>query len=409
LQVSNNAQLWIKKAEILQSAGKNVEALEVIEKAIRTKVKPEETIHNFLETFLTQILKKDCEIATEQKENLPKDNVCTPARTPGRSKLGLSGTPARALRSQFDDAADAATTTVAAEESEVAVEAVALGSTIKLASVIVDNRMTATPVRRSARKVQGSEDDATLGDRKAVLSLLHATNFQFAPNPSLSNRRESVGMSVIAAAEDSGEAQQPEDSVDDGSLHATEQDAADAEADGAAAFQDDSVTATVAEAAAAVAAVAPRTAPAAVVYTPARTPGRSKLGLSGTPARALRSQFDDAADAAMTVVSSVSSKVQSSVASFSFSAFQDDSVTATVAEGAAAVAAVAPRTAPAAVVYTPARTPGRSKLGLSGTPARSMTSPGSDGFFTPASCFSPSTPFAVLDSPLQRSACKHIR
>jgi hypothetical protein len=262
----------------------------------------------------------------EPKHSAPAAVVYTPARTPGRSKLGLSGTPARALRSQFDDAADAVTAVAAAEGSEAPVDAAALGSTIKLATVIVDNRMTATPVRRSARKVQGCEEDATLGDRKAVLSLLHATNFQFAPNPSLSNRRESVGMSVIVAAEDNGEAQQPADSHEDEPQDATEQDVADGAADDAAAFQDDPVASSGTGAAEAALAEPKHSAPAAVVYTPARTPGRSKLGLSGTPARLF-------------------------------------------------VAAT----------------------------------PGSDVFYSPASCFSPCTPFGSLDSPLQRSASKHFR
>jgi hypothetical protein len=337
--------------------------------------------------------------------------VYTPARTPGRSKLGLSGTPARALRSQFDDAADVVTACVAAEDSEVAVEAAALGSTIKLASVIVDNRMTATPVRRSARKGQGCDEDATLGDRKAVLSLLHSTNFQFAPNPSLSNRRESVGMSVIVAAE--GDGDQPAESGHDELQHAAEQDGADGAVDGAAVLQDNCVTASSTEAAEAAPAVATRAAPAAVVYTPARTPGRSKLGLSGTPARALRSQFDDAADVVMAKDTVVSADKVSRALSNSFATFQDENVSASSMFWAEAAPAVATLAAPAAVVYTPARTPGRSKLGLSGTPARlayhTSASPGSDGFYTPASSFSPSTPFGTLESPMQRSASKNFR
>ena len=286
MQITKNAQLWIKKAELLQVSERNEEALEVMKKAIQENVQPETEIYNYLESFLSKIV----HCSTNPKDSTLNDAradsaavVYTPARTPGRSKLGLSGTPARALRSQFDDAADVVTACVAAEDSEVAVEAAALGSTIKLASVIVDNRMTATPVRRSARKGQGCVEDATLGDRKAVLSLLHSTNFQFAPNPSLSNRRESVGMSVIVAAE--GDGDQPAESGHDESQHAAEQDGADGAVDGAAVLQDNCVTASSTEAAEAAPAVATRAAPAAVVYTPARTPGRSKLGLSGTPAR----------------------------------------------------------------------------------------------------------------------------
>ena len=82
--------------------------------------------------------------------------------------------------------------------------------------------------------MQGNDEDATLGDRKAVLSLLHATNFQFAPNTSLSNRRESVGMSVIDAAEENSQVQQSPGSFTGELLDVSQQDAAVADADDAA-------------------------------------------------------------------------------------------------------------------------------------------------------------------------------
>ena len=176
----------------------------MLEKAIHENVKPTHIIDDFLENFIENMLEEtrtttnaETTSSTQAAEPAaPAALACTapaivytPARTPVRSKLGLSGTPSRALRSQFDDAADVVVTGAAAPEaSDAEVDSAALGSTIKLATVIVDNQVTATPVRRSARKVQGTDEEATLGDRKAVLSLLHATNFQFAPNPSLSSR-----------------------------------------------------------------------------------------------------------------------------------------------------------------------------------------------------------------------------
>jgi hypothetical protein len=148
------------------------------------------------------------------------------------------------------------------------------------------------------------------------------------------------------------------------------------------------------------------------VYTPARTPVRSKLGLSGTPSRVLRSQFDDAADAiSATAAPGVSSCVVDSSSS-RFAAFQDDGAAASASEEAQAALAAASR-AVAPVVYTPARTPVRSKLGLSGTPSRSFfpvaATPVSDYFFTPMSCLSPSTPLATLDSPASPASAKYFR
>ena len=291
-------------------------------KAVQAEVQPMQDVNSFLETFLSNMLSEpekrenegkkrnstETETSSIQQKGASESTaqaaeaapaavtrtaapavVYTPARTPGRGRLGLSGTPSRALRSQFDDAADAAVVpvpaTAAPEQSDVAADSAALGSTIKLATVIVDNQATATPVRRSARKVQGNDEDATLGDRKAVLSLLHATNFQFAPNPSLSNRRESVGMSVIDAAEENSQVQQSPDSFTDELQDVSQQDAAVVDADDAAAFLDGAASASTAQAAEAAPAAVTRTAAPAVVYTPARTPGRGRLGLSGTPAR----------------------------------------------------------------------------------------------------------------------------
>jgi len=309
----------------------------VLALAITENVEPLDLINKHLENFLSELfIAADNHVHNEENETEEvkllngleqEQNKTSVGKTNGRSKLGLSGTPSRALRSQFDDAVDAATESAAPEQAAVAVEAVALGSTIKLATVIVGNEATATPVRRSARKVQNSDEDATLGDRQAVLSLLHSTNFQFAPNPSLSNRRESVGMSVIVAAEEDGAAQQQQDSHSDELQDAGEASAATAVSGQLAVFQDDSAAASTMEAAEAAPAPVAR-AVAAVVYTPARTPGRSKLGLSGTPSRVLH---------------------------------------------------------------------------------LAVATPCSDVFCTPSSCFSPSTPYGTLDSPLQLSASRHFR
>ena len=143
-----------------------------------------------------------------------------------------------------------------------------------------------------------------------------------------------------------------------------------------------------------------------------KTSGLSKLGLSGTPSRALRSQFDDAVDAVSDSAAPEHATTEVVSSGAAFADFQDDCAAASTMEATEAASAPIARAA-AAVVYTPARTPGRCKLGLSGTPSRvfhfAAATPCSDAFYTPASSFSPSTPYGGMDSPVQLSASRHFR
>ncbi len=87
----------------------------------------------------------------------------------------------------------------------------------------------------------------------------------------------------------------------------------------------------------------------------------------------------------------------------------------TAQAGEAAPEAVTRADAAPAAVYTPARTPGRGRLGLSGTPSRvsvlGSATPGTDVFYTPASCFLPSTLSGILgsDSPMLLASPKVFR
>ena len=59
MQVTKNALLWMKKAELLQILGKKEEALEVLEKAIKENVKPTHIIDDFLEKFIENMLEEN--------------------------------------------------------------------------------------------------------------------------------------------------------------------------------------------------------------------------------------------------------------------------------------------------------------------------------------------------------------